>query len=133
MPRELDVAFLAIEVGEAEKTKEPTLEIDGKHYRRWKPGEELVPEKLRVVRQKQLFRKLKTGDGVKEGQLLALVNPALAIDELNAKLAKLNAAASDLRVSEKTKLEAQKRYDSAVVAKQGRAISEDDYRAAKLA
>src|SRR5262249_33973038 len=98
------VSFLAIEMIKTEQVKEPTCEIDGKTYRRWKPDDPLTPERLRVVKENRLLRKLQAGEMVEEGQLLALVNPAFAIDELAAKVAKLDLAEADVRVSEKTKL-----------------------------
>ncbi len=127
------VAFLALEILPLEETKEPTFTIDGKTYRRWKPEDLLAPGRLRVVREKRVFRQLRAGDEVQEGQRLALVNPAVVIDELAAKLAKLDMAEAEVRISEKTKLVAENRYHSATQAYRGKAISEEDWQAAKLA
>src|SRR5262249_41095884 len=88
---------------------------------------------LRVHRVKRDLRILQVGEKVEQGQLLAVINPSIAIDELNSKVAKLEAAEADVRVSSKTKDEAQKRYESATVAYRGKAISEEDWRVAKLA
>jgi multidrug resistance efflux pump len=127
------VAFLAIELMPNDETKEPTLAIEGKTYRRWKPEDPLAPGRLRVIREKRVLRQLRNGDEVLEGQWLALVNPAVAIDELDAKLARLDMAEADVRISEKTKLEAEKRYNSAIQAYRGKAISEGDLQVARLA
>jgi RNA polymerase sigma factor (sigma-70 family) len=43
------VAFLAIELMPNDETKEPTLAIEGKTYRRWKPEDPLAPGRLRVI------------------------------------------------------------------------------------
>jgi biotin carboxyl carrier protein len=133
LEKDVTFAFLVIELAKAEKATGPTYALDGKTYRRWQEGEELAAERIRVHKDKHNLRILQVGEHVEQGQLLAVVNPSIPVDELTSKVAKLDAAAADVRVSEKTKLEAQKRYDSAVVAKRGNAISEDDFRAAKLA
>jgi biotin carboxyl carrier protein len=128
----ITVAFLVLALDKDETWTGPTYTIDGKLYRPWKEGEELVPDKVRVHREKRDLRNLQVGDDVEPGQLLALVNPLLAIDEMITKVAKLHAAAADRRVAEKTWLEAEMRYASATHAYRGRAISADDWRAAKL-
>jgi WD40 repeat protein len=127
-------AFLIIEMSKEERAKEQPYQIIGdKAYRLWQPTDDLTPEKVKVWREKRRLRKLQVGEQVKVGQLLAVVNPALAIDELAAKVAKLEAAAADVKVSIKTRDEAEKRYNSADMTWRKNAISADDYRAAKLA
>jgi RNA polymerase sigma factor (sigma-70 family) len=130
---EVNVSFLAVELDKGEEPKEPALEIEGKQYRRWKPEDKLVPGKVRVAREKRALRRLRVGDSVEEGQLLALVNPVFAVDELAAKVAKLDVSEAEVKVAIKTKLEAEKRYDAAAYAFSKNAISADDYRATKLA
>jgi WD40 repeat protein len=91
-----DIYFLVTEVAADEK--EPPGEsfpIDGKQYRRLKPDEELRPNKLRVHHVQKRFVQVDEGTRVKEGDLLALVDPVLVVDELKSKLAKFDAAESD--------------------------------------
>jgi WD40 repeat protein len=127
-------AFLVVELTKAEKWTGPTYSIDGKLYRRFDEKDPLEAGKgLRVHREKRDLRILQVGEKVDLNQLLAVVNPSIAIDELNSKVAKLESAEADVKVSSKTKDEAQKRYESATVAYRGKAVSEEDWRAAKLA
>ncbi len=126
-------ALLVIELNKAEKWTGPTYTIEGKVYRPLQEGEDIAPEKVKVHKVKRDLRILQVGEHVEPGQLLAIVNPSIPIDEVNSKVAKLDAAEADVRVSEKTKLEAEKRYASATQAYRGKAVSEDDWRAAKLA
>jgi RNA polymerase sigma factor (sigma-70 family) len=111
-----------------------TLERDGKLYRYWKPGDNVVPGMVRVVREKKRFRKLKIGDEIKEGQLLALVNPELAIHDVEIKLAKLESRMADLRASIKTKDEAENRYQAMLdtISKNRNAFSQDEVRGSRL-
>jgi WD40 repeat protein len=129
-------AFPVIEVGKDEKlAREDTFIFEDKpdrRYRRLKPNDELAPEKVKVYKGKRPLRKLQVGEDVKEGQLLAVVNPAVAIDELTSKVAKLEVADADVKVAIKTKLEAEKRWNAADYAYSKQAISADDWRGAKL-
>jgi WD40 repeat protein len=129
-----DVTFAipVIEVGTNEQLTETPVEIEGKKYRRLKPTDVLTPGKVKVYRVKRTLRKLQVGEKVEVGQLLAVVNPVLAIDELSAKIAKLDASEADVKVAIKTKLEAEKRWNAADYAYSKNAISADDWRGARL-
>jgi WD40 repeat protein len=83
-------------------------------YRRVHDGDEIGEvcrlERLRPVTRR--LRILKEGDEVKEGQLLALVDPALTLDEFDIKKTKYWAATADFAASEKTRDEAKERWDT---------------------
>jgi RNA polymerase sigma factor (sigma-70 family) len=130
-------SFLAVEITPEEFAKTPEGErvvVPGRKYRRWKEADPIEPGRVILVRQRRELRRLAAGEKVKEGQLLALVNPALAVEELSVKLAKLDAAEADRLSAQATKEEAQKRVDAIVkVRKAARpAVSNDEYRAAVL-
>jgi WD40 repeat protein len=138
-----EIRFLAIEVGPGEVIP-PGEEVvvlgsdgkaDGKRYRRWKEGDRLDPGKLKVCKEMRLFRKLEVGNRVQKGDMLALVNPALALDDLLVKAAKLEAADADAGASIKTRDEAERRFyrDRSLRARSVTAISEDELRASELA
>jgi len=132
-----DLGFLAVEVNSGEQVpagEQIVFTGSPKVYRRWKEGDQLIPGRVVVAKQTREFRKLEVGDRVERGQLLGLVNPAVAFDELSIKTAKLEAADADYRAAIKTRDEAEKRYDSmtrqrAVAA---RSVSDEEYRGAKL-
>ena len=81
-------------------------EKGGKYRRFNRDTDTLDPETVRLAMVPQYFRKLELGDRVKEGDLLALVKPALALEDLNVKQSKFKAAELDRIASEKTRDEA---------------------------
>jgi multidrug efflux pump subunit AcrA (membrane-fusion protein) len=132
--------FLAIQITPAEWAKTPeservTFADTDRKFRRWKKTDRIDPGKVILARQLREFRRLEAGDKVKEGQLLALVNPALALDELSIKIAKLDAAEADRLATQAANEEAGKRVDTIVRARRGArdAVSDDEYRGAVLA
>jgi WD40 repeat protein len=97
-----EMYFLVTEVGPDEKEPQgPLFQIGDKQYRRVKPDEDLRPGKVRVHHVPKRFVKVDEGTRVKEGDLLALVDPVLVVDELRSKLAKFDAAEADRVASEK--------------------------------
>jgi len=105
----------------------------GKKYRRWKGGEDpLTPGKVTLDYKETTFFKLEVGDEVKKDQLVALVNPVLALDDLGIRAAKLEASESDRRASEKTRDEAHKRFQQQSLLRQKGAGSDEEYRSAEL-
>lgn len=80
------------------------------------------------------FRDLKIGDHVKRGQVVGIIDPRIAIDELANKATKLNAKEADRVASEKTAAEAKERYNTLLDLKtKGRGIIPDeDVRGAQL-
>ncbi len=84
--------------------------------------------------QRQL-KKLDVGDEVHEGQLLAMVDPQLAVDDFYSKKTKVEAAKADWQASIKTRDEANQRYATMLRLRDGivkNTVSEEDVRGAKL-
>ncbi len=97
-------------------------------------AEAVTPGHVRVGLQEYVYRKLEVGDRVKRGQLLALVDPKLALDELEIKVAGFDAAEAERRAAEKTRDEGKKRYEGILAARRvvQNAVSNDETRAAEL-
>lgn len=74
------------------------------------------------------FRRLRVGDKVKEGQLLARVNDELARNDVDIAETKVEAAVADKIASEKTRDVAKNRYDAMATARKlnPRSVSEDE-------
>jgi RNA polymerase sigma factor (sigma-70 family) len=86
-----------------------TFTVPGKpaSYRRWQEGENPEPDKCVVARQHQKVRKLRVGDKVERGQLVALVSPSLALTRLAGAVAKLDTAEAERAAATKVKDAAQ--------------------------
>jgi RNA polymerase sigma factor (sigma-70 family) len=128
----------AVEVGRGERVAEGDRVVvpgEKRAFRRWREKDGLVPGKVVLARQKRTLRTLEAGDRVEKGQLVALVNPALAADDVAIKLAQLDAAGADLLASTKAKEEAQKRYESMQRQRRvaPRSVSDEEFRGARLA
>lgn len=81
-------------------------------YRRLRDEEHVEPEDLdRVIirRKERVLRRLREGDQVAKGQLLAMVDPNVTAAEMVNKLAKIDAAKAETEAARKTKLEARER------------------------
>jgi RNA polymerase sigma factor (sigma-70 family) len=109
------------------------VRLDGKFYRPLKRGEEPRPNPLRIHHTIKWFLPLKEGAKVQEGQVVALIDPELAVDELSIKLAKLTAAEADRIAAEKTRDEARERWKRAEILFQKSSGSREDADAAKFA
>jgi WD40 repeat protein len=134
-----ELGFLAIEITPEEFAKTPENERvvfanTDRKFRRWKESDPVEPNRVVLARQLREFRRLEAGDKVKEGQLLALVNPALALDELSVKIANLDAADADRRSSKATKEESERRLGTIEMANRNapRTVPADDVRGAQL-
>jgi multidrug resistance efflux pump len=76
-------------------------------------GKQVPPEQLFTVKidgEEQKYRRLRVGDRVEEGQLLARLDDRLVRDDVTAKKAKVAAAEADLQASVRTRDEAEQRY-----------------------
>jgi RNA polymerase sigma factor (sigma-70 family) len=89
------------------------------------PRERIV--KVKVGDATKQYRRLRVGDTVEEGQLLARVDDRLARDEVEIKKTKVNAAKADFAASEKTRDEAKERYDTLVKMHRGAAPGSAPY------
>jgi RNA polymerase sigma factor (sigma-70 family) len=102
-----------------------------------KPGEKVPAAlllKVKVDGKEWTYRRLRVGDRVEEGQLLARVDDRPARAEVDAKRAMLEAAKADHRAAVATRDEAKRRYDALVNTKKraAGAVSEEEVSAAKL-
>jgi WD40 repeat protein len=105
------IVYLVTEKQPAENVPpEQLVLIDGKEYRALAPFEEVRPKQVRTTRQFRYFTTIEEGASVKKDQLLALLDPSLAIDELNSKLAKMEAADAERLASEKIRDYYEARY-----------------------
>jgi RNA polymerase sigma factor (sigma-70 family) len=98
-------------------------------------GEQLAPDQVVTVKlgdEVKRYRRLNEGDRVEEGQLLARLDDRLAREEVAIRQAKATAAEADFRAAEKTRDEAQERWNTAIRLRKTGAISNEDYRAARL-
>jgi WD40 repeat protein len=114
---------------------ELVTEVQGSTRRYYSPlrkDDPVEPGKV-LIRSRQIpLRRLRDGDEVREGQLLALVDPSLAVDDLRIKAAKLEAAEADRVASEKTREEAKERFFSAEKLRAKGGMSQEEYRGALL-
>lgn len=133
---QLRVGYLLVEMEKGEQSPNVTpITIPtkpGKMYRRWKESDPIIAGKIMLDYENKTFFKLEVGDDLTEGQLVGLVNPILALDDLSIRAAKLDASEADRRASEKTRDEAHKRFQQQALLRQKGAGSEEDYRSAEL-
>jgi WD40 repeat protein len=146
------ISYLMTKVTDKEKGKFPAEEKFPESWRKYKaseaPGAAIIfyrpleenepvePANVLVRSEERLFRRLREGDEVAEGQLLGLVNPSLARDDLVIKKAKLQASIADLQTSEKTRDEAEARYEASVKLRSMtgfKGIADEEVRGNKLA
>lgn len=113
LPR-AELGFLAVPVDMNENVpSEEKFKLYGdREYRRLRDDDELAPHKIALAREFRPVRKLQVGDHVKAKQLLALVSPKKAFDDVTMKVAKLNAADFDRQASGKKREEYQRRYEN---------------------
>jgi WD40 repeat protein len=91
---------------------EGAFELKGRpmlKYRAWKKGDKLDPETIQVVMVQKRIRKLEVGDWVDKGQLVALVNPEVAYNEMNIQVAELQGAQSESFAARKLREAAEER------------------------
>ncbi len=108
------------------------IQLDRRWYRPLNRREEIRPNKVRLHRLEKWFLPLKEGTRVEAGQLLALTDPSLALDDVSIKLARLDAAEADRVASEKTREEARERWIRADGLWRKGAAPIEDVTAAKL-
>lgn len=118
-------------------------------YRRWKEGDPFKhpsqrdgksdPEEkdgpfLIVAEEMREYRRLDVGDEVKSGQMVALVDPTLAIKEMAIKNSQVNAAEADVLASYKTKVELLRRYEAMEksIQRVPGSVSKDDLEGTRL-
>lgn len=104
----------------------------GRIFSPMRKGDELKPHKVLVRSRKLRFRRLRDGDPVRAEQLLAIVDPSLALADLDIKLRKLDAAEADAIASARTRDETWQRWLTADRLYAKKVTPEEDWRGAKL-
>lgn len=105
---------------------------EGKVWRRLREGDRLTSSIIKTIREEKLFRILREGMTVKEGDLLGQIDPTLAKAEMDMKIAKLQAAETEIVTALKTKEEAKFRYDTSVKLYEKGGGTYEEMRTAKL-
>jgi WD40 repeat protein len=134
---QVEVGTLVIEMKQGEVApKDQVFQVPGRPakpaYRPYKNLDPIEPNKLALVPQTQVFRRLKPGTVVKEGQLLGMINPDLALDDLGVAIAELDASDAKHRASTKTKEEAMSRLDRAEILFTKGSIPKEELDGARL-
>ncbi len=100
------IGFLAVQAkpGDAETIPFPGP-VPGNPiiYRRWQEGDVPEPGKCMIAHERKKIRKLQVGDKVERGQLVALVNPSLALTKLAGAVARLDTADAERAAAAKVK------------------------------
>jgi WD40 repeat protein len=100
----VEFAVLVIELTPEERVGDDrliTINNDAKKYRAWEEGDSLPLDRLAVARVSRKFRPLEVGEEVRAGQILGLVDPIQARDELTIRKAALDAAVAQRTAAEK--------------------------------
>jgi WD40 repeat protein len=126
---EFRVVATPVERGEIVKEEE-LVSVPGasKRYRLARETDEFKPGDTVVVPIKVKLRKLEQNDWVEAGDLVAVVNPALQIEDLLAKHTKVDAAEAERKATEAQKIEYERRV-AYMKGPVGRAISKDEINA----
>lgn len=101
-----------------------------------KEGENVPPERLITVKvggEPKKFRRLRTGDRVESGQLLAQLDDRLAQDDLTIKESKVRACKADVGVAESAVAEATSRHERGKQLFADKKMSEEELRERRFA
>jgi WD40 repeat protein len=109
-----EFAILAVPVKSWDGIPEEEQLLDdnqpGKKFRRVRSTDSLAPGTTEVIRRKIQLRRLDIGDRVHQDQLLGVINPAVATEELLIKSVKLDGAEADVRAAVAFKEESYRAY-----------------------
>jgi WD40 repeat protein len=128
-----EVNYLVIEAQPGEQKQDDWVVIGGKWYRPLTKRDELKPNHMKLFRTEKWFLPVDEGTIVKEGQMLAMIDPVTAVDDLAIKLSKFDAAEADRAAEEKQRDEYMERWKRADKLYRTGAGSYEDMTAAKLA
>ncbi len=98
-----DMAFLAVQAEPGAREGVEMMDVLGKSvpFRRWTPNMPLLPLQTRIFREQRMYRKLQIGDRVQRGDVVALVNPEIATDELGVAVALLDQTENERMAAER--------------------------------
>jgi WD40 repeat protein len=131
---EFPVLSIAVKPDEKVAGKRPTtFKIDSKEYRAWCEGDPLEPGLLAIARVSRRFRRLEVGDKVRAGQILGVVDPALAHDELVVRKAALDATEVERSTAEIIRSHQEKHRRAIRVASSKGAATSDEVAQAETA
>src|SRR5262249_42652906 len=120
------ISYLVTEAQGGDEKNDNWVVLNGKWYRPVAKGEEVRPNKVRLYRATKWFLPVDEGTIVKEGQLLAVIDPVTAVDDLAIKLSKFDAAEADRAAEEKQRDEYKERWGRAdMLFKKGAGAFED--------
>lgn len=104
-------------------------------WRMLKSGEDFDSDKqaVQLLPHKRYFKKLRQGAHVSKDQIVAVIDPKLAIADMAVKHSKMLAAAAERDSSSKLLAEADQRLRSAQLLRSKNSISDEDFRSAQLA
>lgn len=93
-----------------------------------------APGTIKVIRKRFLFRRLQDNDLVNKGDVLGIINPALALEEVLVKESKVVAAVSEVATAAAMKEESKRRLAAidAANARVPNTVSKDDREAARV-
>lgn len=105
-----ELGFLAVQISENEPLQEGEVRFHFKNdpttwYRRVRNREDVPPLKGVFAYETRKVRKLQVGDRVQRGQLLALIDPRSAFDDVSMKLAKLDGVHYERNAAKAQKVE----------------------------
>jgi WD40 repeat protein len=108
------LGVLAIPVGDKPISGEECFQPQGDktYYRRARLNERFEPKKVSLMHETRRLKKLQIGDWVTRGQLLGMVNPAKASDDVAVKIAKLDAVEVARAAAFEQKEEYRRRYEN---------------------
>jgi len=139
-----DVGLLAVQISPGDEVEPEERITDpesglpyrdpktGAEYRRPRITDTFEPGSMTIIRQKLRFRRLAENDEVKKDQLIGVVNPTVALEDVASKRTKVEAAAADVRATSSMKDESKRRLNS-IISLRGKikgAVSDDDLGAA---
>jgi WD40 repeat protein len=127
------ISYLVTEAQNGDEKKDDWVVLNGKWYRPVAKGEDVKPNKVRLYRATKWFLPVDEGTIVKEGQLLAVIDPVTAVDDLAIKVSKFDAAEADRAAEEKQRDEYRERQQRAYDLYKKGAQAYEDFSAAKLA
>jgi WD40 repeat protein len=128
-----EVCYLVTEAQPGDKKTDDWVVFDEKWYRPLVKDDKVKPNTIKLQRSVKWFVPVDEGTIVKEGQLMAVIDPVTAVDDLSIKLAKFDAAEADRAAEEKQRDEYKERYQRAFDLYKRGAGSYEDMTAARLA